>query len=97
MKTTTATLAKALPSNFMSFPMGSVLKNHESEVIARNIMAILNRTGNTFRELTWEEYSKERKKDGNFSEREKGYFDDVIKYCKSADTAVCFCEDWYKA
>lgn len=90
-------LATALPSNFLSQPMGSVLRNSESETIARNIMVILERTGNKFRELTWDEYKKERLKDKGFSEGEKGYFDDVIKYCKSADTAVCFCEDWYKA
>lgn len=94
MKTATAT---PLPSNFMGYPMGSVLRKSEAETIARNIMVILERTGNKFRELTWEEYKKERVKDGNFSEGEKKYFDDVIKYCKSADTAVCFCEDWYKA
>jgi len=93
METTTVT---PLPSNFLSNPMGSVLRKSEHETIARNIMVILERTGNIFRELTWDEYKKERKKDGNFSEGEKSYFDDVIIYCKSADTAKCFCKDWYK-
>lgn len=94
MKTATAT---PLPSNFLSNPIGSVLRKSEHETIARNIMVILERTGNTFRELTWEEYKTERKKDKNFSEGEKSYFNDVIIYCKSADTAKCFCKDWYKA
>lgn len=95
MNTKTAK-AIALPSNFTGHPFGSVLQNSESETIARNIMIILERTGNTFRELTWEEYKSERLKDKEFSEREKIFFEKVIDYCKSADTAKCFCKDWYK-
>lgn len=87
---------KTLPSNFLGFPMGSVLQKSEAETIARNIMVILERTGNKFRKLTWDEYKKERMKDGGFSEGEKKYFDDVIDYCKSGDTAKLFCKDWYE-
>ena len=61
-------------------------------------MKILNRTGNTWRELTWEEYKKERLKDfySGFSAREQFYFDNVIGFCKSPDTAVLFSNVWKK-
>ena len=57
-------------------------------------MKILKRTGDEFRPITWEEYKEERLKDGNFSDREKSIFENVIPYCKSADTAVLFCKTW---
>ena len=70
------------PSMFITRPMDSVMQNAQCETIARNIMAILNRTGNKFRDLTWEEYEKERLKDGNFDAREKGFFEKVQYLCK---------------
>lgn len=84
------------PSDFTSHPFSLVLQNCEAEVVARNIMVILERTGNTFRPLLWDEYKAEREKDGHFTEREREYFDKVIKYCKSADTARCFSKGWDK-
>ena len=84
------------PSNFTSKPFGSVLQNAESEIVARNIMVILSRTGNTFRNLTWEEYKKERLQDGDFSQNEYEHFQSVIDYCKSADTAKLFSKEWAK-
>ena len=82
------------PSNFTNYPWASKAQNAESEIIARNIMVILKRTGDQFRPLSWEEYSVERQKDGNFSELEKKYFDAVIPYCISADTAILFSPEW---
>lgn len=82
------------PSNFTGYPWGSILQKSECETIARNIMLILKRTGDKFRPLTFDEYKSERLKDGNFTESEKRYFDKVIDYCKSADTAKVFCEGW---
>lgn len=84
------------PSDFMKHPFDSVMQNCESETVARNIMVILSRTGNTFRDLTWREYKKERSKDRDSDavDMEKGYFQDVIKYCKSPDTATCFSKTW---
>lgn len=83
------------PSDFArEYPWSSVKRNAESETIALNIMKILERTGDEFRELTWDEYKTERKKDGNFTESEKEFFDDVIDYCKSADTAKLFSKTW---
>lgn len=84
------------PSNFTSDPMGSVLQKSEAETIAQNIMRILKRTGDEFRPLSWEEYKQKRLKDGGFTEGERGYFDNVIDYCKSGDTAKLFCKTWYK-
>lgn len=87
-------MKKTKPSNFKKYPWNSVLQKSESETIAANIMVILERTGNKFRPLTWTEYKKERLKDGNFTELEKGYFEEVIPYCKSADTAQLFSKSW---
>ncbi len=53
-------------------------------------MAILARTGNEWRSLSWEEYRTERQKDGNFSEEERPHFDQVSKYCESAEDANLF-------
>ena len=84
------------PSNFCTRPYGSILQKTEAEIIALNIMVILKRTGNTFRRLTWGEYKKERMKDGNFTMDEREYFEEVIDYCKSSETAKLFCPDWKK-
>ena len=82
------------PSDFTSYPWSSVLQNPESEIVAQNIMKVLKRTGDVFKPLSWEEYKEERMKDGGFSTTEKYYFDKVIDYCKSADTAVLFSKEW---
>ena len=63
-------------------------------MVARNIMTILARTGNTWRELTWEEYKQEREKDGNFTMCEQSFFDRVKGYCVSAETARLFSPEW---
>ena len=78
-------------------PFSSVTQKSECETIATNIMVILSRTGDTFRELSWDEYKEERQKDKNFSEGEKGFFDRVIDYCKNEDTARLFSEGWKAA
>lgn len=82
------------PSDFKIYPWSSVFTNSETETIAKNIMIILSRTGNEFRNLEWDEYRIERLKDGSFSDNEKQYFDKAIKYCKSAETAVLFSPKW---
>ncbi len=82
------------PSDFCVRPWDSVLGNSESETIALNIMRILKRTGDTFRELSFEEYEKERKKDGGYSSGEKSYFAKVIGYCRTESTARLFSNDW---
>lgn len=88
-------MSEKSPSHFKNTsPMGSVIGKSEAETVARNIMVILSRTGDVFRPLSWDEYKTERMKDGNFSEKERRYFDQVIGYCKSADTAVLFCPGW---
>lgn len=83
--------------------MGSILKKSEAESIARNIMAILSRTGNEWRTLSWEEYVDERKKDhatdkgGGFRDYlEKPYFEQVAGFCSSPSSAEQFCKGWGK-
>jgi len=85
---------KTKPSDFTNFPCGSVMKKTEAEQIACNIMVILERTGDVFRNLSWQEYQTERMKDGGISKKEKSYFDNVIEYCKTAETAVSFGGRW---
>jgi hypothetical protein len=82
------------PRDFKIFPHNSIMQNFEAERVATNIIVILSRTGNEFRDFTWEEYKEERKKDSGFSEGEKQYFDKVIDYFKSPDTTALFCPIW---
>lgn len=82
------------PSNFLKHPYDSVLQHTEDEVVARNIMVILNRTGNIFRDLSWDEYKQERLKDENFSHLEQTSFNKVIKYCQTATDAKKFSKVW---
>ena len=85
------------PSDFTKNPMDSVARKSEAETVARNIMVILKRTGNEWRRLGWEEYKTERLEDGGFSESEWGYFDEVVGYCISPETAVLFSPVWAEA
>ncbi len=83
------------PNHFQNkSSMASVFQKREHEIIASNIMTILARTENSFRDLSWEEYKSERLKDSNFSENEKYYFNEVIPYFKSEDTVRLFCPGW---
>jgi len=82
------------PSMFISNPLSSILRSGDHETVARNIMVILARTGDTFRDITWEAYSKERVKDGNFSTKEEKYFEDVVNWCTTMDNAVKFSPVW---
>ncbi|GAG60152.1 unnamed protein product [marine sediment metagenome] len=83
------------PSDFCKkHPWTSVMKNAEHEVIAANVMVILKRTQDIFRPLKWDEYKQERLKDNNFSDRERLYFNNVIGYFKSEDTARLFSPEW---
>lgn len=70
-----------LPSDYAGvFPFDSVLQKTEAEIVCKNVVIILNRTGNEWRDLSWDEYKSEREKDGNFTQGEKRYFDEVIEY-----------------
>lgn len=83
------------PSRFVAVhPFDSVFSSFEHEIVAKNIMVILSKSGDVFRSLSYEEYERERLKDGNFSIREEIFFNDVIGHCKSPDTAVLFCKTW---
>ncbi len=82
------------PSDFTKFPSASVTQKWEIEQVAMNIMTILSRTGDKFRPIDFEEYKTERLIDGNFTEREKLYFYQVIKFFKSSDTAILFSDNW---
>lgn len=83
------------PSDFLSFPAGSIFGRCEYEIVAQNIMSVLTRTGNEFKPLNFQEYKKERLKDKDFSEDEKFFFDNVIEFCESPEKAKTFCSVWY--
>ena len=85
------------PGNFSFRCWNSIFERMEPEVIAANIMTILKRTGNEWRQLSWEEYKEERLKDGNFTEGERKYFDMVLSYTVSADKAKMVGADWRNA
>lgn len=85
---------KTKPSDFTNHPFSSTEQNTECEIVATNIMKVLWRTGDTFRELTEEEYRTEREKDGHFTENEMNCFEKVIGFCKSPTTAKLFSKAW---
>lgn len=83
------------PSFFANkHPWCSVFGTGEHETVAVNIMRILKRTGDVFRELTFDEYKAVRLEDGYFNDIEEHYFNDVIEYCKSSDAAQTFSASW---
>lgn len=86
----------SFPINFLTRPSNSVLQKCEAEIVAQNIMVILDRTNGVFRELTWEEYKIERIKDKGFRESEKLYFDKVQPYTISGEMANSFSVNWYE-
>ena len=77
------------------YPSASVLRKSEAETVAQNIMKILARTGDIWRELTLHEYQKERAVDGNFSQSENQYFEKSVRYTTSFGAAVLFSRKWY--
>lgn len=85
---------KSLPSDFTNYPWNSVLQKSEAETIACNVMKILKRTGNIWRELSNEEYKEERLKDGRWSDSEFQYLEQVKPYTVSATTASKFSKEW---
>ncbi len=86
------------PELFTGKPWGSITQNSESETIAANIMVILKRTGNKFRDLSWEEYKEERLKDGSFTEVERSYFDKVSYLAKGDIMQILeFSDSWKEA
>jgi hypothetical protein len=86
---------KTKPSDFTNYPYSSVEQNTEREIIACNIMKILSRTGNTWRELTLEEYITERNKDSTkYNQVEKELFLCMKYWCKSAEEAKKFSKEW---
>lgn len=85
------------PSDFAKvMPMSCIFYQAEYEIIASNIMIILERTGNQFRKLSWREYKKERLEDGDFTDDEKYYFNKVIEYCTDYNKAKTFSKNWKK-
>lgn len=86
------------PSTFSKiFPSDCIYGKVEYEMVAQNVMAILKRKGDTFRLLSWVEYESERKIDGNFTEKEKEYFDKVVGSCEAEEQARRFSKEWLKA
>lgn len=75
-------------------PMCSVFYKSEYETVAQNIAIILSKKDNEFKIITWDTYKKERKKDRDFSEIEKVYFDKVINYFESEKTIRSFSYFW---
>lgn len=82
------------PSDFKKHPWNSIFQKTEAEVVARNIMVILSWTGDRFRLLSWSEYVEHRRRDGEFSMKEKEYFDKVVGHCISVEKARKFSPKW---
>ena len=84
------------PSHFWAFPFESIMQNSEAELVALNIMKIRTRLGDKWG-LSWNEYKKERQKDGGFSYMEKEHFDKVMPKIRDAFGAIGFSEVWTKS
>ena len=92
------------PSDFIKWPWSSVFANSEHEQVAANIMIILKRTGDEWRELSWDEYLSERQKDGGGNTRnyssshgylsEQTCFHKVQPYTVSPEKAAEFSPTW---
>lgn len=85
------------PSDFTYWPKQSKYWKMEPESVAENIMVILARTGDVFRDITFEEYRAERLKDERFHKAEKDYFNQVVYYCSSSIIASGFSPVWKAA
>jgi len=89
-------IGKGSPSDFYG-SFNSVFNKSEYEIIANNIMTILERVGNTWKKLPWKTYKRERMKDGAIDwhvEAEREYFDGAVLYCVSPEKAAAFCPRW---
>ncbi|PID34886.1 MAG: hypothetical protein CR971_00920 [candidate division SR1 bacterium] len=83
------------PSDFSKIrPWSSIFQNVECETIALNIVGILARTGDEWRELKWEEYKEEREKEGVSLSSKHEYFEAISEYCSTYKTARLFSPDW---
>ena len=90
METTTLT-----PKDFATiFPLRSRFGKAEAEMVALNIMVILARTGNIWRKLEWNEYTRERVKDGALTDSDQYYFEKVVEHTQSPIMAERFSAEW---
>lgn len=71
------------PKDFIGKYWSSIFQKSEAEWVWNNMLVILGRTGNKWRELHWDEYVVERTKDGEFSQGEKHYFEQSLPYTTS--------------
>ena len=85
------------------FPIGSVSQKTECEFIAQKIVLFLFKYyGNTWIKLTWDQYKsflpvelhKLIHSDPAVAKSQKEWFDRVIDYTVSYETAKLFCKEW---
>jgi hypothetical protein len=76
-------------------PFDSILQKTELEIIARNIIIIIqSRIANKFQLIDCDIYSYHRMKDGNFSKTEKKYFDIVSPLLTNEKDVRKFSKEW---
>ena len=83
------------PGHFTVYPMGSIKQSAGSQIVAQSINIIRERLGNDWA-LSWDQYKAERVKDGDFTDKEKKYFDSVIDLISSAEACINFSPSWSK-
>lgn len=79
------------PSQFIKFPINSVIQNAEAEQVALNIMIIRKRLGDKW-QLSLKEYEDERGDSMDWEERD--YFKIVYPLIEDANGAKSFCNIW---
>lgn len=85
------------PSDFKIQPWSSRAGKSEAETVARNIMNILARTGDEWRELPWDEYRIARFDDSASTRDmilEEPYFNEVVRFTMSEAAAREFSPTW---
>jgi hypothetical protein len=88
-------MKKTRPSHFTNYPWSSVKQKSEWESIAQNIMRVMSEHGNDFSiGLSLEQYTAYREKEGGSVRISQESFDELMEYCKSAETAKLFSKDW---
>lgn len=79
------------------FPRNSEAQKWEAEQVAMNIMVIMSQDkGNEWNPPTYAEYKKRRLKDGEYTDSEEMFFNQVIPFFASEEKARTFSPAWDK-
>lgn len=83
------------PSDLVGiFPFASIMQKSECETIAKNIIVIQSRIDNKFQLIDWDTYYVHRRKDGEFSDGEKKFYEMVAHLLTTEELVRKFSKYW---